>query len=115
MQGGKAGGAGGPRPLSFALVVRGLGGATGRLRGAVYMGERVELIDTLLPYRRAVDNALDVLVLLHADVAIEAELWKGARERMTLVSGAAGGTDVMMWNVQGTSGSGSSGGPESRV
>jgi hypothetical protein len=104
-------GSGGPRPLSYELKVRSIDGGGGHLRGAVYMGDRVEPIDAPLPYERAVAEALEVLILLSADTPIEAELRKGKPGRLRHVGSGGGGTDIMMWDVQGTSGAGSSGGP----
>jgi hypothetical protein len=103
-------GDGGSRPASYELRVRSIDGGAGHLRGALYMGNRVEPIDAPLPYERSVAEALEVLILLRADVPIEAELRKGLPGRLAFVNGAGGGTDVMMWDVQGTSGGGSSGG-----
>lgn len=111
MRGWIAGGIGGPRPLSFELKVRSVGDAAeGHLRGVVYLGDRVEPIDAPLPYERSVGEALEALLRLRANTPIEAELRKGVPGRLVLVSSAGGGTDVMMWGVQGNGGAGSSGG-----
>ena len=102
-------GGGGPRPLSYELKVRCTDGGAGHLRGAVYMGDRVELIDAPLPYRRTVAEALEVLVLLRADRPIEAEVRKGIPGRLSVVSASGGGTDVFIWDVHGSGGGGVSG------